>query len=430
MDPRRISGTWYLSATAVMVTTCPTWAVDGTPSWFESTVATIPGGFYASSPDLAFDHFGTPSVSWSQAANPTGTNTVHLSQLLGLGLWSTETFASGVDTGLLTALSFDRAERPTVSWVNGDGTVQASFNHLAPMAVGSGAATAKPIVSLAHDLAGDLRGLYGRSSTGNFFGIGYSGGSFSSGDLFTMSGLSSVLDAAIVSDQRGMRQVAARGILSGGEEAVLIASEPPGGGNWPIGQLATASSVSGVDIAIDPTDGRPALAYTTFDGVTTSRLFYSKFTGFTMQTTQILSSTTSLFEDVSLAFDFSDGRPAIAFERRTFAPFAQEVLFAYRDAGANWQTSLVDSTVSLDAPTGRPRRPSLAFDDYGTSFPAIAYVDSDGSLNVAFDPPVPEPATACLVMLAIGLGGARRFRGRTAVESRRGIHAHNASPSR
>jgi len=39
-----------------------------TPTWSLSLVATPDGTHYVSTPDLAFDHYGTPSVSYSFAS--------------------------------------------------------------------------------------------------------------------------------------------------------------------------------------------------------------------------------------------------------------------------------------------------------------------------------------------------------------------------
>ena len=97
----------------------------------------------------------------------------------------------------------------------------------------------------------------------------------------------------------------------------------------------------------------------------------------------------------SLAFDPSDGRPAIAYSK------SSDLYFAWYD-GASWQTQLVDEDVSVVGPGL-----TLAFNDYGTGFPSIAYygydpATSEYSLYFIDDPAgVPEPTTLMLV-----LGGA------------------------
>lgn len=380
----------------------------GTPSWSLSLVSGVDPGTYATSPTLAFDHYGTPSVSWSQVWSLSGMNSVRHSQLLGTGLWSHREVASGQGVGLMTSLSFDRAERPTIAWLDEDGSVSAEFNGGGAQQVAiSGAGVVHPVLSLSHDLAGDLRGMYGEATPGGFSDIGYSGGVFSSGPLTTLSGLDAVLGAGLVTDHQGLRHIAARAELGGGGEAVVIASEPPGGGSWPAGQFVIADAIKGVDIAIDPTDGNIALAYTTLDaGTNTSSLYYAKFNGVLFDTTLVASSIFDVFEDASLAFDFSDGRPAIAYEQRLAS--AEHLMFAYLDGAQQWQTSLVDDSIAMDAPDGMPRAPSLAYDDYGTSWPAIAYADADGSLTVAFDPPVPEPGALGLAFVGLAIIARRR----------------------
>ena len=49
---------------------------------------------------------------------------------------------------------------------------------------------------------------------------------------------------------------------------------------------------------------------------------------------------------------------------------------------------------------------SLAFNDFGTGFPSIAYFDEDGATdNIYFieDPPAAVPEPGSLVLLAIGV---------------------------
>ncbi len=383
-------------AAVILGSVAPVLGVNNAPLWTESEVGTPLANSYASTPVLAFDHYGTASVSWSSVSTAGAANSIRYSQLLGFGLWNTRELANGIGLGLRTALTFDRAERPSVAWVNLDGSVSANFNFGTTQTVSaSGGNFSNPVVTLSMDLAGTLRGMYSRASTGNFFDIGYTGGTFSGSSMTTLSGVTGVLDAAMVTDGRGLRQLAARANLSAGGQGLMLASEPVGGGTWSSTIFATSDNVTGVDVAMDPTDGRMALVYTTSLNSGLSKLFYSKFNGISMQTMELASSNTLRYEDVSLAFDLADGHPAIAYERKNTVGGAEELMFAYRDNLSVWQlpATAIDSTISMDGFGGKPRRPSLAFDDYGTSWPAVAYVDSDGSMNVAFDPPAPEPAT-------------------------------------
>jgi hypothetical protein len=314
--------------------------------------------------------------------------------------------------GLSTSLAFDRAERPAVAWINASGVIKGQFNYGSTQQIGTNANVSRPIISMGYDLEGSLRGMYATtSSAGSFSSIGYSANTFAGGPLVNVQDSGMLLNGAMATDHRGLRYIAASEDIGGGQSGdVLLASEMPGG-SWVTTRLAAALSIKGVDIAVDPTDGHVALAYTTYDeSPTRSRLYYAKFNGFALETTEVLTSATDTLEDVSLAFDLADGRPAIAFERQVAFPYSNQLQLAYMNASSQWLTSVVDDSISKDAPVAMPRGPSLAFDDYGTSWPAIAYVDADGSLKVAFDPPAPEPGTMMLLVLAAGLTWRRRSR--------------------
>jgi hypothetical protein len=373
-------------------------AINGTPSWFSQQVAANEPDHYISTPTLSFDHFGSSFVSWSSVTTAAGSNTVRLSQRGSLGLWNTRDMTSGVGLGLRTSLAFDRSERPAVGWVNVDGSVRGSFNYAADQQIAaSGASFTNPVISLGYDLAGSMRGMFAGSSAGNFSSVSHNGASFSSGAMAALQGIGTIFDAAFTTDDHGLRHIAARADV-GGNKAIILASEPAGGGPWASSVFATAASVDGVDISRDPTDGRIGFAYTTFDN-NTSRLFYAKFNGIQIQTTEITGLQPGRYEDVSLAFDPTDGKPAIAYELRNGS--VGELWLAYQNPASQWLQSSVDDSISIEESSGAARKPSLAFDDYGTSWPAIAYIDSDNSLAVAFDPPVPEPTSIVLILLPL-----------------------------
>lgn len=374
-------------------------ATSGTPTWTLSAVSALDANTAASSPDLAFDHYGSASLSWTATSTMGGANFVRHSQFTPLGFWSHREIASGPGVGLRTAITFDRAERPTLAWVNDNGAVFGQFNYGANQSIaGTGANIARPVVALTTDLTGSLRGMFNNAAVGSTSSIGYTNPNFNSSAMMSLAGVSLVLDSQMVVDDRGLRHVASRAALSAGGQGVVLASESPGG-LWSSTTFTTADFVDGIDIGVDPSDGRLAIAYTTYTG-TTSRLQYTKFNGGTLATTTIQTSNSNRFEDISLAFDASDTRPAIAYEMRT--PSTQELWYTFLNPALSWQSAAVDTSIVMDSPIGLPRAPSLAFDDYGTSWPAIAYVNQgvpNEVLTVAFDPPAPEPATAGLLVV-------------------------------
>ncbi|HWL95624.1 MAG TPA: hypothetical protein VNT79_19050 [Phycisphaerae bacterium] len=412
---KRTSPWRFVPALLILIPYGTAHAINGTPTWFQSVVAAPSPSKQITAPSLAFDHYGTPSVSWSDVTNSGGSNTIFRSTTNGLGFWSQHTVAAGADVGILTALSFDRAERPTVAWIDRNGAVSTQFDDAINQTLSPMAGNAPPAMSISHDLTGTLRGAFASTAAGTVYDINGAVGSHASASIGTFANVSNILDLRLTTDHSGRRHVIARVSLTTNNQGVLVASEPVDGGAWASTLLATADSVGGVAIATSPVDGKIALAYTTLAaGTNLSKLVYAKSTGTILQSTDVQSSNTAIFEDIDLAFDLSDGRPAIAYERKMLAPFAQEIRFAYENASSVWQTSLIDGTASLDNPFGLPRRPSLAFDDYGTSWPAVAYTDANGSLNVAFDPPAPEPATALLAALVAPVLLRRRRNSATA----------------
>ncbi|MBI5764581.1 MAG: hypothetical protein HZA51_13780 [Planctomycetes bacterium] len=394
----------------VLTLSSTAFATSGTPTWTLSTVSALDPNTAASSPDLAFDHYGTASLSWTATSTMAGTNFVRHSQFTPLGFWSHREIANGPGVGLRTAITFDRAERPTLAWVNDNGTVFGQFNYGANQSVAaSGANVARPVVALTTDLTGSLRGMFNNAAVGSTSSIGYSNPNFNSAAMMSLSGVSVVLDSQMVVDDRGLRHVASRAALSAGGQGVVLASESPGG-LWSSATFTTADFVDGIDIGVDPADGRLAIAYTTYTG-TTSRLQYTKFNNGSLATTTIQTSNSNRFEDISLAFDASDSRPAIAYEMRT--PSTQELWYTFLNQALSWQSASVDTSIVMDSPIGLPRAPSLAFDDFGTSWPAIAYVNQgvpNEVLTVAFDPPAPEPAAAGLLIVTLLADRPRRPR--------------------
>jgi len=411
LHPGRVAA--LFAACLILAAARPALAVDGTPTWIFNPAGTVAADRLITTPDLQYDHLGRPAVAWSSIALGAGGNVVRHSQLSGLGLWNHRDVATGTGVGLRTALTFDPAERPTIAWTSTSGAVHAQFNGGTTQTVAaSGAALSFSFVDLHHDLAGNLRGAFRTDQPGQFASISFNGAGFSSATLATIPAPDDVVDAAFVTDHTGLRHLAMRTASDlMGLEAIVIASEPQFGGPWASTTFLTADAVGGVDLAIDPTDGRLAMAYTV-ENAGSHDLVYAKFNGVALEPETILSTANGLLGDLSLAFDLADGRPAIAYEFRS-ATFDEELHFAYLGAGRQWNTMMIDDEIIMDDPTGRVRKPSLAFDDFGTSYPSVAYIDADPDtgnerLMVAIDPPVPEPASAWLLIAGTWLLRRRR----------------------
>jgi hypothetical protein len=82
----------------------------------------------------------------------------------------------------------------------------------------------------------------------------------------------------------------------------------------------------------------------------------------------------------SLAFDPADGNPAIAYHDQG----GGDLKLAWHD-GNQWNTQVVVNG-SFEVPTGYT--PSLAFNEFGNGFPAIAYFGIDQNLYYIEDPPL------------------------------------------
>jgi hypothetical protein len=128
-------------------------------------------------------------------------------------------------------------------------------------------------------------------------------------------------------------------------------------------------------LAIDPDTGYPAIAY---HDSANQNLVYAEWDGDQWVATNVdTAGITGLWP--SLAFDPADGNPAIAYHSQTDG----DLMFAWHD-GVQWNTQVaVNGT--FEVPTGFT--PSLAFNDFGTGFPAIAYFGIDSNLYFVEDPP-------------------------------------------
>lgn len=413
MRPRAKPPLWTCTFPALLASSAAL-AINGTPSWQLSLVAPSPGvERHLTSPCLQFDHYGTAALTWTDASS-TGlaSNDLRHSELTELGLWSHRTLTSGSGIGAVTALSYDRSERPQVAWINSPGGGRGgSFNYQTPQSISSGpaASTSPPLLSLRHDLAGNLRGAYAGSTPGEIGGISWNGSTYNGSLLTTISDVSSLNQLSLTTDQQGRRHLIAAGRNGASTPAVFLASEPSNSSTWVSGTVATGDAVGGADIDSNPNTGRTAWAYSVRTG-STWRLYYVESNNGILSTPLAVVTGSYAIGGLSLAFDLSDGQPAIAFADMD----GSRLLFAYRTTGG-WNTGVVANDFSTTLIAGDARVPSLAFNDFGTGWPAIAYVRNDGAMVVAFDPPAtPEPASLAFWGLATALTATCRRRDRRA----------------
>ncbi len=382
-------------------------AIDGTPVWFPSVVTNALPMRTISTPTLAFDHYGGAAVSWSRIDSLSQNNTVHYSEQSPLGLWSHRTVSTGSAIGTATSVSFDRAERPSVGWLSLSGNFNIDINHGATtQLISSNAMGDEGLLVFNHDLAGQLQGAYAGANERSVYGINTSTQTITSNLLFDLANVDKIQDLDITIDHAGRRHAIVTARLLDFSEAVFVASEPSFGGAWATAMLDSGDAFGGASIAVNPQDGSLAVAYSKVDDNGLASLVYQDFSGPAPVMTDILSGNDREFGDIDLEFDPGDGRPSIALEE-SISGGNDQLLFAYNTGGTSWATSLVDDSIMIDTSNGEAR-PSLAYDDFGSTYPAIAYIDDDGALIVSFDPPIPEPATAMMLVMAAGISMRRQ----------------------
>jgi hypothetical protein len=173
-------------------------------------------------------------------------------------------------------------------------------------------------------------------------------------------------------------------------------------GTWMGSSVGMIGSIDHMSLAFGPND-EPGLAILTGNG----DLKYAAFDiqSGSWQTETIASAVRS--DRVNLAFD-GQGHPALAYVAQNGG---NDALFYSANLGGGWVNYMLPS--GQDPGTGLFISPSsyseaaLAFDSANT--PLIAYYSANADILLAYDPPVPEPASA-LLMAAAGIVSWRRWR--------------------
>jgi hypothetical protein len=394
---------YLLVAPLFLLFTVPAWAITLTPSWKpREFVATTgdPNAMLGADRTLAYDHHGNPGIAYSNGPLQ------YARRVPGVG-WASATVDSTFAT--TPSLAYDRYERPAISYFDLDAFGDtwpdlgyARFNGTMwiletvdtyspfPSAVGQ-------YTSIAFDLLGRPAIAYYDNSATSLKFVHDTDGDLSLMDETPVTVVNAFTEgqlSSLVFDSLNRPMVAH---FDDTNDDLRFSVQEPGVG-WVTTTLdSTGNTGRYPSIAIDPSNGFPAIAY-----FTNNELRYTAWDGDSWnQTTvevtgSVLGPGPSNFQSSpSLAFDPSDNNPAIAYGNNTEG---RNLKLAWR-VGSTWFTQTVDAVGDVG------RHPSLAFNDFGTGFASISYLDWDEDLfesRLYFidDPPavVPEPSSAMLLM--------------------------------
>jgi hypothetical protein len=368
-------------AVVLVAIAMPAAAVETAPTWQSPVLVDSVPNYFADFADyggheryLAYDHFGEPGIAYSKSADIR-----YARPIAGLG-WVNEIVDDPDDYTLLAqpSLVFGLDEMPHVGW---SGNIPGQF------------------YAVYHAFFDGTQWVFDFFNFGNELLPGQLTGALSM-DLLGRPGMGYTLDGAILyrndQDSDGLLALESDCNLGFGSETVEMSTAFDGLGQStvalttfnllvfaarPIGHECLSSTTITTDarypsLAIDPDTDYPAIAY--YDPAA-GDLIYAEWDGTQWVLTPVdTAGNTGLYP--SLAFDPADGNPAIAYHDLSDG----DLRFAWHD-GASWNSQVVvDGT--FEVPTGYT--PSLAFNDFGTGFPAIAYFGIDSNLYFVEDPPL------------------------------------------
>jgi hypothetical protein len=393
-----------VAAGAIGFAVVPVAGIDTTPTWeTPEPVANVPNYFldideYEGQPRyLAFDHHGLPGIAFADQANVLVGVISYARRAPGLGWFADPVAQAGFQADFVTqpCLAYDFSETPSISVMsipNDTGIPTAYFGRpdeddswtMQELDIFELGGDPKWLASsLAYDVLGRAHVLFVRRS---FFGdpkIAFVADANANGDLtddqlffvFDLDpGPNEVESLSLAVDQLA-RPMCAIGLVdnSSPNPKQLYFGIKDIGQGW--GTVQLDLDARHPSLAIDPDTGYPAIAY---HDSANQNLVYTEWDGDQWMATNI-DTTGSTGWWPSLAFDPADGNPAIAYQSQTEG----DLMFAWHD-GVQWNTQVaVNGTVEV--PTGYT--PSLAFNDFGTGFPAIAYFGIDSNLYFVEDPP-------------------------------------------
>lgn len=357
---------------------------------------------------LAFDHHGSPGIAFK--ANPNFGDVRYARKLPGIGWAAQDLFpqTGTVGRGAYASLAYDRHERPAITYRSADGNILdaalrfsyfdgTDWQHqVVDSNVGQNRGT---WTNLAFDRLGRAAIAYADESNGRLSFVYDLDGDFDfsneslpeSVDFMGANVEPEYISMSFDSLNRPMITY-----INDSNDLKFAVKETLG---WVTRSIDTNELTfeTASSLAIDPDTGYPMIAYAA-QGLLGS-LKTAEWDGnqWNIQTIDAVGHTGMT---PSIAFDPTDGNPTIAYRRDDTG----DLMIAWHDGGG-WQTQSVDIT----GDTGY--NPSIAFREFGEGLKvaAIAYQDAAGNLYYIEDPPpVPEPASALLLLFATALTCRRR----------------------
>ena len=385
---------WILMAAMTgLVVSGAALGVDSDPTW-KTPVQIGPAGAYgfsyhdAADRLLAYDHHGNPGIV---LGNGSGGQPWHFWKIPGVGWAAVGPDAVGSD-GAYPSLAYDRHERPIFSYIDvADDRLKAAAWDGSAWQITTAATDAGQHSALAIDQYGHAAIAY-RKNTGSLNYVEDTDGDGRFDDETPGAvNLNQFIHPSMTFDALNRPMIAA-GYTFNNSLTFFVRDK----GTW-ASRTVEADGNTGwhPSLALNPLTGDPAIAYT---NTAQSELRYAWWDADTEAwQIEFVDATPSGY--CSLAFDPADGRPAISYRG-----VSGHLKFAWRD-DAVWHDQIAVNFANA-------RQSSLAFNDYGTGWPAIAYVDTLGTAWFVEDPPaVPEPATMALVLLGGTILLRRRRRG-------------------
>jgi hypothetical protein len=417
---RRIVVAW-LAALASLAGTLPAWAIGPEkPNWHAPEVVidylSHPDAHSGASRILAYDHYGRPGVAISGPSF----GLLYARRVPGYG-WGIglPVITGGWPVGSLPlspSVAFDRHELPVVGCGSGgNGTYIARLDADNVWHEQEVASEPSSYCSVAVDLYGRMAmAWYDETFSQMKFAYDRNdNGVFDTTELEAVrSGGQTCRYVSLAFDPANRPMVALQNTTGGAEDLMFAVRDA--GTRWLEMTVDSAGSQGWMpSLAINPMTGFPAIAYAGDGG---ANLRYAEWNGEDWLVSVLPNPRENGITGVSLAFDPEDGNPAIAYHEdeplaggRYLDWDATLLAFTWRHEDT-WENQVV----AWQGNTGL--HPSLAFNDYGTGWAGIAYLDAEWKVWYIEDPPaVPEPATLALLAggaAALAVGRGRRNRRR------------------